>query len=458
LNISKKILFIAYFYPPTGSQGIPASQRIVKFVRHLKLKEIHVLSLKPEKYPGNNKTNSGIKVPVNGEFIHRTGEIDLFQWLTGIKRFFRRTKNLSDAVKTDPSNQNKHISHYQKFKDAISYLITFPDFASSWLIPAFLNGLNIIRKHKIDIIFATGMPWTSFLIGYFLKLFAGKKLIIDFRDPWVNNPYIHKSNFQKSFDKKWEKAVIRKADLIIANTNFLRHDLISRYLYVKDKIIHLPNGYDEDDFSSIRIRKNTNDNLILTHAGFMYGRRDPLPILNAIEHLLKTNPQISSKIQFQQIGNVNLNYNLIEMIQAKGLRKNITLIDQLEYQQCLSLLARSDVLLIIQQGTKNQIPSKLYEYIFLEKPIITIAEQESELRQIILQNDFSRVFEAKDVSAIADYIIQLYQLKIEGKLIDFQYPNKEKFNIKNINTILQQEMEKLISSKKKKYPKLKYET
>lgn len=443
MNLSKTILFIAYFYPPTGSQGIPASQRIIKFIRHLKLKEIHVLSLKSEKYPGDNNANSGINVPINGEIIHRTGDIDLFQWLTGIKRFFRRTKNLSNAVNTDPSNQNKHISHYQKFKDAISYVINFPDFASPWLIPAFFNGIKIIRKNKIDIIFATGMPWTSFLIGYFLKLFTGKKLIVDFRDPWLNNPFIQKPNFQKSMDKKWEKRILRKADLIIANTNSLKQDLISRYLHFKDKIIHLPNGFDEADFTSIRVENNKNDNLIMTHAGFLYGKRNPLPILQAIEHLLKTNPQISSKIQFQQIGNVNLNYNLIEMIQAKGLRKNITLIDQLEYQQCLSLLARSDVLLIIQQGTKNQIPSKFYDYIYLDKPIISIAERKSELSHITLKNGFGSVFEEKDVTAIADHIFELYQLKIDGKLNGFKYSDKEKFNIQKTSSTLQQEIEKL---------------
>lgn len=358
-------------------------------------------------------------------------------------RCAHKAKSSYQGSKFDDSNR---VSNYQKIKDTISYVLTFPDFASPWLIPALFKGLTIIRKHKIDIIFATGMPWTSLIIGYFLKIITRKKLIIDFRDPWVNNPFIEKMKFQKSMDRRWEKRIVKKADLIIANTNLLKQDLISRYLHLKDKIIHLPNGFDESDFSSIRIENNNSDSFIMTHAGFLYGRRDPMPLFEAIRYLQNINPRIASKIKFQQIGDINLNYNLVDMIQAKALEKNIVLIDQLEYQQSLSALAQSDVLLIFQQGTKNQIPSKFYEYIYLDKPIISIAEKESELSQQILQNGFGSVFEDEDVAAIADHIIQLYQLKIDGKLANFKYPNKEKFNIKNITSILQQEIEDLLPS------------
>lgn len=39
-----RVLFIAYFYPPTESTGVPGSMRTVKFIRNLGNGERHVLT------------------------------------------------------------------------------------------------------------------------------------------------------------------------------------------------------------------------------------------------------------------------------------------------------------------------------------------------------------------------------------------------------------------------------
>ena len=52
----------------------------------------------------------------------------------------------------------------------------------------------------------------------------------------------------------------------------------------------------------------------------------------------------------------------------------VTVIDFMKYEECVDLLHRSDVLLLFAQGQPLQIPTKLYDYIAVGKPILVFAE------------------------------------------------------------------------------------
>ena len=123
--------------------------------------------------------------------------------------------------------------------------MTYPDFACSWLFPAIYQGIKIVKKYDIQVILATGMPWTALIIAYFIKLFTGKKLIIDFRDPWVGNPYIEKSKFEHYLDRKVESKIIRSSHVVIANTHHLKQEISDRYPTTTNKLVVVPNGFKE---------------------------------------------------------------------------------------------------------------------------------------------------------------------------------------------------------------------
>src|SRR5262249_41613995 len=52
----------------------------------------------------------------------------------------------------------------------------------------------------------------------------------------------------------------------------------------------------------------------------------------------------------------------------------VSVTDFMKYEECVELLHRSDVLLLFAQGQPLQIPTKLYEYIAVGKPILVFAE------------------------------------------------------------------------------------
>jgi glycosyltransferase involved in cell wall biosynthesis len=58
-----------------------------------------------------------------------------------------------------------------------------------------------------------------------------------------------------------------------------------------------------------------------------------------------------------------------------GLADIVTVVDFMKYEECVDLLRRSDVLLLFAQSQPLQIPTKLYDYIAVGKPILVFAEE-----------------------------------------------------------------------------------
>lgn len=463
----KSILFIAYFYPPAQGLGLPAVQRTHRFIKYLDIPSIHVLTIDPQCYPEFVSKNYAPRLSTTREVVHRTRTIDLFKallrWreaLTASPKKMTRPAQENSGDPAAPAQSDQNLS--QGIKDFVSGILKYPDFAAPWLLPAVVEGRRLIQRNRIDVIFATGMPWTSLVVGFLLKRLTKAKLVVDFRDPWVDNPYIPKGRVEAWMDRKFESAIVKEADLVIANTDFLREEMAVRYPGFKEKSVVIPNGYDPSDFDDLEPAPKppsplrgggmgeglsdkpsssptiSSDELLISHAGLLYPNRDPACILNAIEEIRSTHPVEAEHIKFQQIGDVNLAYDIHERCREKKITANISVLPNMEHKKCLQQLAQSDVLLLIQPGTKTQIPSKIYEYIYLEKPIIAITEREGALGELINRYGFGVVFEPHEPSELASYLLDLKNQKARNGTLWTSYTNKMLFDAQQVIRQLQQ--------------------
>ena len=445
----KKLLFVAYLYPPAGGKALPGVQRTVKFVRHLPKFDKFVLTLKHELYPEFFTTDNNVDLPINNELIIRTGTIDIFGFLIKLREIIESLRNKKGAneltsyevyqFKADQNDYNKQ-NLFAHIKDIISGILTFPDYAYSWIIPSLWHGKKLINEKQIDVIFATGMPWSSLVTGWGLALLTKAKLIIDFRDPWVNNPFASKKFwFRRKIEEYLELKIVSTADVISLNTEELKKDFVLRYSFLpQNKFISLPNGYDAADFKNIGLEEEQQQQVItLCHAGYLYGLRDPKPIIDAIKIIKKNDLELAKKIRFLQMGYTDLDYNIDIILEKNQLEENYQNLGPLPYAECLKNIASSDILVIIQQDTKTQIPSKIYEYIYLNKPILTIAQRDGALGRMISEYQFGDIFEPAETNQLAEYLLQKVREKATHDKIPFEYKNRKKFDIKNISKNLE---------------------
>jgi glycosyltransferase involved in cell wall biosynthesis len=221
----------------------------------------------------------------------------------------------------------------------------------------------------------------------------------------------------------------------MANTSGLKNRMHGRYPNLpKDKIVELPNGYDPDDFVfgdyDVEDAKK-NRTLTLAHAGFLYGERDPSPILRAIGRTYDRYRYGTEEITFIQIGS-------LEPSIKEAMGKYVELgyarcLGQISHRNCIETLRNADVLVIIQQGTETQIPSKIYEYICLNKPIITVTQRGGALWELLERNQFGHLFEPHDVDKLSDTIQEYYIRKKTAGSLKEEYPGRLPFDIAHVS-------------------------
>jgi hypothetical protein len=437
----KNVLFIAYFYPPVASTNVPGAMRTVKFIRHLANGKCHVLTTTPE-IDENLSALNHLSLPVNNEIIHRIEKWDIFKLLlslrAGIKHLFRREKknintNTSSppVFKTATSDLNTNYGLLQKFKDFIHNLVYFPDQAGPWILPAYLKGKKIVREHNVDIIFATGSPWSDLVVGHLISKSTGIPLIADFRDPWVNNPFHHsKGKLLDRWSARLEKKVVECAAAVSLNTEPLMEEFRQRYPKVPSShFFVMPNGFDMHDFEELKPANEKKADGILTfcHTGFLYGVRDPAVLLNAIKAANSTLTNQQKMIRFRQIGNIELGYNIKQRYASMIDDGSLVLEPPRPYKDCLQILSGADWVVNVQPATKSQIPSKLYDYLAINRPILNITPADGALGQIVTKYKLGELFGFNDEKELTQALIRIGQT-YQGSTDFIGYPARKEFD------------------------------
>lgn len=460
----KKVLFIAYFFPPTVSTGVPGSQRTVKFLRNLSNGECHVLTV-PNTVSDRENALNHLTLPVNDETIHRVAPWDLFKAMLSIRKRIKgflvrvsfptkRTTKLaaSETIKSTFRNavDSQDIrSTFQKLKDFIYDLCYFPDQAGPWTLPASHYGKKLVRQENIDVIFATGSPWSGLVTGYLISKATGKPLIVDFRDPWIDNPFHQsKGQYLDSLARRLERKVVTHASAVSLNTLPLRDAFLDRYPEIDpNRFFVLPNGFDAlEETSELSLGSSAKEILTLCHTGFLYGVRDPAPVLDAIRDANRILKNKNKQIRFIQVGAINLNYAIQD--QFKDLIEAGTLIieGKLSHQECLQVQSQADILVNIQPFTKTQVPSKLYEYLAHKKAIFNVTPIDGALGKVVIEDDLGALFEDSDSGQLT---AKLVELAIDKSLLDYYVPkNIEKYQIDTVATLLARQIIKVSKSHK----------
>ena len=379
---SHRALIISYFFPPLASAG---SIRSLKFVKYLPNHgwTSTVLSIKPKK---NDTLDYCFQSEIpNSTSVYRTKSHELF-----ICRLISRIS---------------HDFHW----------FVLPDCHVGWIPSAIRAGVSLIMKENIDVIYTTSPPNSVSLIGLILKKIKHLPWVVDFRDPWTQNPAYpdYPTFFHRRFDEYLEHLVAKNADKIIFNTAPNLNDFIKKYPdipYEKGTVI--TNGYDPDDFKDLKSHKT--DKFTITYTGSLYGER---LFLKSLRDIITESPEIKSNIKVIFAGRHPWlkyqidEFKLQEVLEMKG---------PVSYKESLQLMMDSDVLLITQMAPSRSVerwyPIKLFEYLATGKPILGILPK-GIARDLLQSSKSSIIVDYYDLDGIKKAIYHLYSQYNEGKLI-----------------------------------------
>jgi glycosyltransferase involved in cell wall biosynthesis len=380
----RNILFISYNFPPIQSPESLRSLRSMKFLVRMDCKPVVLTSQRD--IVGKCDVSLLSKLPRNLSVYKASSlqVLNLFPWWI--------------------------LSKVWLWGFSTHYLF-------GWLPFAIRKAKQIIKREKIGVIISKSTPIASHLVALNLKSSHGLPWIADFSDPWVaGNPFLkYRSECFRRIDESLESQVAHSADRIIFTTEGIKAQFLNKYKNIQEnKVSVIPNSYDPEDFMEPH-QITKSDNFLIVHTGNFYHARSPEPFLKALK-LLRDNENISN-VRVKFIGRIGEFRNLITKY---GLSDIVEAVGPVSHKDVVSYLYSANVLLLVDAPFSNEasvfLPSKLVEYICVEKPILAITPEKSASAYVVKSTRTGVVVSPNDVNSIKKQIENFYSMYTSSNL------------------------------------------
>ncbi|MFZ1292137.1 MAG: glycosyltransferase family 4 protein [Melioribacteraceae bacterium] len=382
----KKVLIITYYWPPAGGAGV---QRVLKFAKYLPQFGWTPIILTVEN-PDCPVIDETLLKDIHAECkVYTTKAIEPFEIY---KKLTGKDKNYK--IPSDVITKSSNLSLTEKISKWIRINLFIPDAKIGWKYFAVKEGMKIIRKEKVDLIFSTSPPHTVQLIAKKLAKFTKLKWVADFRDPWmeiVHYQNLNRNFFTKLIDQNLEKNVLQNADSIIT----ISDDIVDLFKSKigKKKYFVIPNGYDETDF--LKSENTKNKIFTIAYTGVITKTRVPFVFLSVMKKFV--NEDGISNIKFIIAGKTCAEFinevrklNLENYVEEKGF---------LPHHESTNILQNADVLFLIIDDVPNNkgfLTGKIFEYLGSKKPIYAVGPTNGNANEIIQNTNSGKMVDYSD--------------------------------------------------------------
>lgn len=169
--------------------------------------------------------------------------------------------------------------------------------------------------------------------------------------------------------------MVRHADAIVLNTEALLGSFRERYADFADKMSAIPNGYDAPLGSSPCLAVKRGRPIQVLHAGALYSKRSPAAALQALAELITSGQAAHDSVEFVFLGSASEDLDLPGMVARLNLKSCVRIIPSVPKQEAIELMRQADLLLLIQPQAPLQIPSKLFDYLTVGKPVLALLDE-----------------------------------------------------------------------------------
>jgi len=381
----KNLLMISYPFPPNASAGAVRSERFSRYLGDFGW-EVEVITIKPRRDLFEDKQ----RLSTLGKYVkvHCTKTFDPWLWLID-----KRPKNVL----------------LRAIRSISIELFSFPDHMLAWVPFAVKRGLEICKTKQVDAIYSTSPPHSSHLAARILSSLTHKPWVADFRDPWTLNAYRSKDWIESlllKIERSLETGVLNRASAVLANTQANRENLLKAFPFLsKKKVIHVPNGWEEFPSKVYRAEKK-EDPLTIVHAGTFYPRFKPYGLLYALAAWRdgKRPPGIpplkKDDIKIVLLG--SRDEETARIISELNISEFVEIRPWVALDEARRIMCQADLLwasLGTGKESSTYIPSKLFEYIAAERPILGFFP-EGEAERFIKQTGTGLVFTDNDSSVV----------------------------------------------------------
>jgi glycosyltransferase involved in cell wall biosynthesis len=329
---------------------------------------------------------------------------------------------ISDYLPTDPGGRGEKLATRKSLLRDRGWCLVVCPVREPYVLtagPSVLRGVRLARNHDADVIHSINNPFHLHLIGFFVSVLTGLPWLAELRDALTTDPDLEKHSVRDYARQFVEWLVVARAtriawiDGIQLPSGYFRE----RYPDSSAAIERLPFiGFLSDHFEDVE--PETYDTFTITYAGSFYpGWIEPMGFLDGLSRYLETTDRPDITVQFY--GDWCEAYR--DYAEAVGTTSAIRSYDFVPHEEIVPVLKGSDAVLYIggddPKNAKN-IPSKIWDYIGSERPILAIVDPSFRVAEFIRTYELGIVAPPDDPDSIADAIRRLRDRQFEGPSAD----------------------------------------
>ncbi len=252
----------------------------------------------------------------------------------------------------------------------------WPDGSALFLKPGIKAGISLLDADKFSHIISVGLPFTAHLIAQALKQHQPNlHWHMDIQDPFCYSKEFRVNNYERYKDKniKAESQAFEEVDSIsitneIAKNRYL--DLFPKQgykIHVVPPLWHSPER--EEDYDMILFSRKKH----LGYFGSFYENvRSPEPFLELLSYMHSKDPDLMHRVQFHFVGQIDrVSLEIIE--NYPDIRTYIVFHGFKNRAETISAMKQVDILLNFGNTTDYHLPSKVVDYLAMNKPILNLA-------------------------------------------------------------------------------------
>lgn len=414
----RRVLVVAYVFPPAGGAGV---QRVTKFVKYL-----------PEfGWDCSVLTVANPSVPVFDETL----ENDIPEsTVVRLARTLEPGYALKNVVSAG-SDGSKGTTQAGRLRTLLKSAIRSagnaflqPDAQILWYPGAVKEGLQLLSELKHDAIFATAPPFSSFVTAAALSRRSGLPLIVDYRDEWgISNRHQEnrqKSGFSHRLQDRMQRKVLRQASAVVATTTRSAESVADsvRRAGSSASVSCIYNGYDAADFPN---RSSSSDSLAvetlgdtqnektnpggrklrIAYVGTLWNLTSIEPIVTAIEKLAQADSTKAERIELVIAGrSMGAQDEILGRLEAAPCR--VIREGYVDHNRAIEIMRQADVQCLLLSDVPEAgrvVPAKTFEYLAFGGKILYVGP-EGEVREILSDFNQAESFVPSDSEGIADYL------------------------------------------------------
>jgi len=387
LNRRPRLLFLAYFFPPAAESGCVRSWNIAKYLTRLGW---DVTVVTPHESVWRHAENAesiradlereGIRYIVTSHRLRCLSPNRLNCWNRGIAWFI--------------GGACRKTARWLGISQEIGW------------IKAAQQACSGLTAKDVDVILATGGPFIVFRLAKRLSDRLGRPYVLDYRDPWTQNPHANRSADKATIREEARLLTGAAAATIVSGS--WASALNSRFCLGR-KLHILSNGYDPGEFETVK--PYDFGHRAIVYAGSFYPpKRVISPVLAALKRLKGQTSNGSEGWFFHYFGEAG-NHVLSEA-ERIGVVDRVVLHGKVSRAEVQSAVRGASVTVVIttvsEEGTEEDrgiVTGKIFEALGLGAPILLIAPPGSDAEDVLQVAGMGVRVSGKDVHGITRFLV-----------------------------------------------------